>query len=501
MGAAQDPSFEFLPPRADSLVESLRGVGYSLETAAADVVDNSIAARAQSVWLQFWWDGPASFASFLDDGIGMSEDELVTAMRFGSRNPGDERAATDLGRFGLGLKTASLSQCRRLTVATKKDGTLVLRRWDLDRLGQDWRLYMQAAPGSGQLLASLERLSHGTIVLWERLDRLVQGASVEDSRSQGEFLKAVERVERHLGMVFHRYLEGPKPVLKIYVNGETAAQLVEPWDPFLRDHPATSVTPVERIQTRSGYIEVCGFVLPHHDRLDRRTASWAGGPDGWTAQQGFYVYRNQRLMVPGSWMGLGSGRAWTKEEPYKLARISVEIPSAADNEWAIDIKKSTATPPTYIRPRLQDLADRVRQDARRVFAHRGQYGQRAATPNLQRIWQAIQSGQDLSYRVNRSHPLISQLLRSDAPQREILESALTLIEQTVPVHRIWLDTVEQGDVPRVETRASTDVVITVLEPLFQHLTTTLRLTPEEARERLLRIEPFQNYPDLVEALA
>ena len=500
MAPLNDPNFDVVPPRSDALVESLRGVGYSLETAVADLIDNSIAARAQNIWLRFWWDGPESFASFLDDGTGMAEDELVAAMRFGSRSPAERRAETDLGRFGLGLKTASLSQCRRLTVAAKSSGPSVLRRWDLDCIGQDWRLYTDPALGSEQLVAPLDRLDHGTIVLWETLDRLVQGADVDDVRGQDEFLKAVERVEQHLAMVFHRYLEGPKPVLKIYINGETDGQLVKPWDPFLRDHPATTVTPVERVQTRSGLIEVCGFVLPHHDRLDDRTAAWAGGPEGWTAQQGFYVYRNHRLMVPGSWLSLGSGRAWTKEEPYKLARISVDIPNAADNEWAIDIKKSTATPPVYIRPRLRDLADQVRQQARRVFAHRGQYGQRAATPGLQRVWQAVRTGQSVSYRVDRNHPLITQLLRSDSPQRELLESALTLIEQTVPVHRIWLDTVEQGDVPRVETPAATALVLPVLEPLYRHLTTTLRLTPEEARDRLLRIEPFHNYPDLVEAL-
>jgi hypothetical protein len=116
------------------MVESLRGFGYSTATAIADIVDNSISAGARNVWITFTYGGSASIISILDDGHGMSAEELLRAMTLGGISPLLQRSATDLGRFGLGLKTASFSQCRCLTVASRRSGhvSTSTRRWDLD---------------------------------------------------------------------------------------------------------------------------------------------------------------------------------------------------------------------------------------------------------------------------------------------------------------------------------------------------------------------------------
>ena len=113
-------------------------------------------------------------------------------------------------------------------------------------------------------------------------------------------------------------------------------------------------------------------VLPHKDQLTAQQEQSAAGPDGWTAQQGFYVYRNARLLVAGSWLGLGQGRSWTKEEAHRLARIRLDLPNSVDRDWKIDIRKSIARPPAAIRARLGRLAEDTRRRARDVFAHRGQ---------------------------------------------------------------------------------------------------------------------------------
>ena len=126
------------PPKASAMMEALRGLGYSTATALADIVDNSISAGASEVRLHFDWDGYDSRISILDNGRGMSDSELEAAMTLGTINPLDKRAHTDLGRFGLGLKTASFSQCRSLTVASKREGgPLVCLRWDLDAIASD----------------------------------------------------------------------------------------------------------------------------------------------------------------------------------------------------------------------------------------------------------------------------------------------------------------------------------------------------------------------------
>jgi hypothetical protein len=334
------------------MIEALRGLGYSTATAIADIIDNSISAAAQRVHINFRWDCERSYVVILDDGTGMDANELDLAMRLGERSPLDKRSADDLGRFGLGLKTASFSQCRRLTVASLKDGQLNCLRWDLDFLASStddgWHLLEGPAAGSQQLLEPLIDAGRGTLVLWERLDRIVTLGFKEQ-----DFLDLLDTVERHLAMVFHRYLEGMKARLRLIMNERP----VIPWDPFLINHPATWSSPIVRLRAQSGVVTVQCHVLPHKDSLSPDQFQSAGGPEGWTAQQGFYVYRNERILVAGSWLGLGQGRSWTKEEAHRLARIRLDIPNSADAEWKIDIRKSTARPPVTLRPALTKLAE------------------------------------------------------------------------------------------------------------------------------------------------
>ena len=218
-----DPGYRSAPPKASAMIEALRGLGYSTATALADIIDNSIAAGAQRIDLTFHWAGEASRIAVLDDGSGMSDSELDAAMRLGDRNPLHERSATDLGRFGLGLKTASFSQCRCLTVASARNGEMGALRWDLDVLANSvddgWYLLEGAAPGSEPFLTPLVIAGQGTLVLWERLDRIVTGG-----HQMQDFLDLIDTVERHLAMVFHRFLEGGRfalePLLRAIDSGE-----------------------------------------------------------------------------------------------------------------------------------------------------------------------------------------------------------------------------------------------------------------------------------------
>src|SRR6266487_6206615 len=150
----------------------------------------------------------------------MTPIELVLAMRAGSQNPLNKRNRKDLGRFGLGLKTASFSQCRVLTVSSKVSGSsLTTRRWDLDYVGQvsEWRLLHGAAPGSEQRISEIENQECGTLVLWELVDRLLGNASVDDQKAQRRFFNTADAIEKHLGMVFHRFIDDPHGIT-IYIN-------------------------------------------------------------------------------------------------------------------------------------------------------------------------------------------------------------------------------------------------------------------------------------------
>lgn len=485
------------PPRAGAMIEALRGLGYSTATAIADIIDNSIAAGAGNVDLGFVWAGKDSVITILDDGFGMDDAGLDRAMRLGEKSPLDSRSETDLGRFGIGLKTASFSQCRRLTVASRQQGGSVsCLCWDLDVLAacadDGWLLLEGPEEASQSLLASLHAVGTGTLVLWERLDRIVTPGFTEQT-----FLDLVDNVERHLAMVFHRYLSGPHPALCIRLNNRP----VIPWDPFLSGHPATWTSPLVLLETASGEIEMQGHVLPHKDRLSVNEHELAAGPDGWTAQQGFYVYRNQRLLVAGSWLGIGQGRSWTKEEAHRLARIRLDIPNSADMDWKIDVRKSTARPPVQVRPILTKLAEDTRSRARRVFAHRGKAVRLGDNKPVAEVWRAEHFKGGMRYRIDLDHPAVRAVLDEAGSLTRQVRTMLRIIEESIPVQRIWLDTTEGRETPRTGFAGDPpEEVKTVLETMFRNMVAKKGLSPSLAREQLLHTEPFQNYPDLVAAL-
>lgn len=373
--------YELAIPRPDALVESLRSMGYSLSTAIADIVDNSIAASAKTVWIDFHWSGPRSSVAIRDDGKGMSDHELFEAMRPGTQSPLETRSPTDLGRFGLGLKTASFSQCRSLTVVSKQShGPTSTWRWDLDyvELHQEWRLLRGIEKGAENFCRAIDVMAHGTLVLWRNLDRVIDRRPANDSTAQEWFHHLISEVREHLSMTFHRYLSGESEILdgplRIFVNGKESQHALTPWDPFLKQHPATYRSPIEVIAEEVGGVRVQGFVLPHRDRMTELEYQEGGGPRGWVAQQGFYVYRNDRILVAGDWLRLGRTRLFQKDEHHRLARLSIDIANRQDFEWSLDVKKSTARPPSMVRERLGDLAEVIRKRAREVFFHRGVFG-------------------------------------------------------------------------------------------------------------------------------
>lgn len=488
--------FRHAPPRAVAMIEALRGLGYSTATALADIIDNSIAANATSVDLTFVWNGRQSSVRIQDDGHGMTAAELDSAMRLGERNPLDRRAESDLGRFGLGLKTASFSQCRRLTVATVGADGLQCLRWDLDLLAASrddgWRLLEGPDDSAAALVSDFGTHGKGTLVLWEVLDRIVT-----DGFKEQDFLNLIDQVERHLAMVFHRYLEGPRPLLRLRIGGKAIA----PWDPFLNGHPAKPWHSPPASPPGMRGVEVECHVLPHKDRLSAKEYESAQGPDGWTAQQGFYVYRNRRLLVAGSWLGLGQGRGWTKDEAHRLARIRLDIPNSADEAWKIDIRKSTARPPVEIRAWLAKLAEDTRARARRAFAMRGQTPRTRNGEEVSQVWHSQQFSGGMRYRIDQTHPAVRAVLddaKGLAPQ---VLAMLRVIEETVPVQRIWIDTAEQRETPRTGFAGEPPAaVMDVLKVMYRNMVRFKGMSPAVARSKLLLAEPFQNYPELVASL-
>ncbi|MBE0610058.1 MAG: ATP-binding protein [Dehalococcoidia bacterium] len=486
-------TYEIVAPRPDALIESLRSFGYSPETSIADLIDNCITAAARNVWIDFFWAGARSWLSVRDDGTGMTESELSDAMRAGSSHPLAKRSPEDLGRFGLGLKTASFAQCRSLTVRSKRAGGIAaLRRWDLDYVNRtkEWRLLKEPSGAAPAPLEQLDPMTSGTVVLWENLDRLVDTAERAPSHgSQKNFLDTVARVEAHVAMVFHRFLTG-RGKLAIYVNGNQ----VSPWDPFLRNCEATQVLHDEAVQIAGGMVGVEPFVLPHVSRLSDEEHNRAAGPEGWNAQQGFYIYRNKRMVVAGSWLGF-----FRQEEHYKLARIQVDIQNSMDQEWDVDVRKARARPPDAIRDDLKRIARLTRERAVEVYRHRGkrEMGNRFVSGPA---WRGTltPSGR-VAYQVDRDHPLVAAALAASTLNTKPLRALLRLLEETVPVQQIWLDAADRPDGHAAPFAEAPDDLAEVMTEVF---TAFLKsgLSRKEAGARLKELPPFDAYPPLIDEL-
>jgi hypothetical protein len=423
-------TIEVLPDPV-SLIESMRAVGYTTETAVADLIDNSISAGASSIYIEY--DATKSpFVSILDNGHGMNASELTNAMRHGSRNPVESRATNDLGRFGLGLKTASLSQCRKLTVISKKNSEINARCWDLDFVRSEKRWVVLVPENSTlQRLPLYENLleqESGTLVVWQALDKLMAGSAtpIEEMKTR------MEGLHHHLSFVFHRFSkkEGRIPAIDISVNGVKLAAL----DPFLKENSFTQPLEGQDIRIRDELINVQPYVLPHLNHLNSDQAQLAGGMDGLRNNQGFYIYRNRRLVIWGTWF-----RLVPKEEFYKLTRVQVDIPNSLDHLWSLDIKKSSASPPDIIRNRLRDLIPHFANISRLTITYPGrkQKSQSVFHP----FWDRIEvSHGNFRYQINADHPLIKSLADTlGKNEQKTLQHVLDLLASSLPLEAIYSD--------------------------------------------------------------
>lgn len=470
-------------PDPVSLIESMRAVGYTVEAAVADIVDNSLSAEARTVQVQYDAAAGSPFLAILDDGTGMAPDELTHAMRHGSTNPTDQRGATDLGRFGLGLKTASLSQCRKLTVVSSKDGVLSARCWDLEVVRQTGR-WLVVVPDASEiedlpLIKRLKSQASGTLVVWQELDRLTAGAK----DVQAEMTARMEPLLEHLALVFHRFSqkEGDHPPVQITVNGLPLPHR----DPFLATNQFRQELEGQSIRHERGVVEVRPYVLPPISRLTEEEIETAGGRDGLRGTQGFYIYRARRLVIWGTWF-----RLVPKHEAYKLTRVRVDIPNSFDELWALDIKKSAAYPPDAIRNRLRQLIPHFADKSRRAIIYPGRKSRDDAA--IVPLWDRIEPKHgSFSYHVNMDHPLVASLSESlNADQQRHVQTLLEHIASSLPFDQIYADMC--GDQPR-----DPDDDLDRLEEMARSLIALTHLD----LEAVLKIDPLARYPALHAALA
>lgn len=476
-------------PIASSMVETFRAIGYNLQTAIADIIDNSISANAKNIWITRLWRGGKSVVTIKDDGCGMDSDEIIKAMRPGSANPNDIRKKNDLGRFGLGLKTASFSQCRKLTVMSKKIGGQVSYwTWDIDFVAQtnSWNLI---ALKPDEYLDALDNIESGTMVIWENLDRVIPLKSAEnDENVKKKFSTQFDIVKQHIAMTFHRFIE--RKQVQIFW-GENQ---IEAWDPFCKIEQKIQTKPIEYFENG---VVVQGYILPHKDSFSSEQAyKKAEGIKGWPAQQGFYIYRADRLLLSGGWLSIRR-----QEEHCKLVRICIDLPNSLDSDWKIDIKKSNAEIPGNIIDRLKSYTNDCCKTGNEVFRHRGHIVRKAGGENFQPIWCEKRKDNTIQFVINRKNSFLveCQELAKDKPQQAI-SMLLDVIEKSIPTKAIYCAESENN---QSMLNQGGDFNIEALKQIAQNIIQRKQdegFSKKQAITQIVMMEPFNFYKDIIEEL-
>lgn len=490
-GPIGDGRRERVAPRASVLIESMRDIGYSLQTAVADVMDNSITAGAEKIELLADTTSDAPSIGILDDGSGMSEDELLEAMRPGSRSPLEKRESHDLGRFGLGLKTASFSQCRRLTVVTRKNGGVSCAIWDLDTVASTDEWYVEVPPSTVGIPWADRLQGDGTLVVWQDLDRLVDPKNEADRRN---LVHQIDVTASHLELAFHRFLDGEAGLkhIQMSLNGRK----LEPFDPFHSRHPATNRDPEEFFKIGRQRIRIQAVTLPHHQKVSTEDWERHAGPEGYLKNQGFYLYRERRLIIHGTWFNLAR-----QTELTKLARVMIDMPNGMDAEWKIDVKKASAQPPAPIRKHLKQLIEAIGAGSKRTYTHRGQ---RLVSDDRLPVWSRSQDKNQIFYGLNPEHPVLRRFMEglSEEKRREF-SRLLDLVGATVPIDALFADVSSHPE--NVSAKELDDEKFSGLVRDTWHILRSGSISSDEIGEIMSSAEPFlsnwQTAEEIIDALA
>ena len=380
----------------------------------------------------------------------------------------------------MGLKTASFSQCKRLTCITKKEKHATIKRcWDIDFINteNEWQLLDYVSNNS--FLGEIENKKSGTLVLWEKLDRVVGNASVNNESVKNAFYQEMINVKHHLSLVFHKFIES-KRVKIFFQNTE-----IETYNPFLLN---LNPKPEMGQQESFGNVEITYYILPHMSELGKKDYENSGGSLGWFQEQGFYIYRGDRLLVAGDWLGLEKKRDYSK-----LARIAVNFTNANDFNWHLDIKKSTAIPPIEIRRELSRIAKIAIMKSAKIYNWRGQktVSENSIT-NHESLWTDEKTREGIKkYKINRKHPIIKSLLDENS---KLAGKALKLLEENVPIELILSNQNEDPSFHELEkaTDKPSDDLINLAVELYK-IYVSQGIPHELARQQIMSSTPFNLY--------
>ena len=454
---------------------------YDLSAALADLIDNSIKAKSSRIDIEFIPGDEDVTVIIRDDGYGMKGQTLIDAMRPASSHPEEERSEDDLGRFGWGMKSASLSQARVMTVISWTDESTSSATWDIDDIA-DWSMEYLEGNEALALLDSKPKTPSGTEIRWKKTDRLLQ--DIGDGAVGDSLTHLIASARDSLALIFHRYTSGDVgKVLKIVINGSELPKV----DPFLRSHPATQCMDVEPIVMSNGSrIELQPFVLPHFSMLTPEEQRILGGAEGMVRNQGFYVYRNRRLIIYGTWFKLIPHR-----DISQLTRVLVDLPNNVDHDWRITLDKSGAQLPSELKKRLREV---VQKFNRKSYAVHRKKGVSLDRPDRSPVWKRTVKNGQIRYAINREHPMIENLFEKSKKYSDEfdLNSILTLLESYFPTDS-FLNDARTGEVNQTLTSDEDfeELVMNCVVTYIQSHSAPYML--EDFLIYMKRIEPFASH--------
>lgn len=418
---------EDLSPDPKSHIKTLMRIGYTMSSAVADILDNSITAKSKNIEIYSPPGLKQPLISILDDGYGMDANELIQNMRIGCKDPILIRDKGDLGRFGSGMKTASFSQSRKLTVISKKKGEpIVAAVWDIDKIEESnsWCLEIldENEIKSLPFIKIQSTTFQGTQIVWEKLTCFQKGSHALDHDS--ELAMHLAELYKHIALHFHRFMEGQNKCL-FSLNNE----IITPIDPFMTKSNGYQEGPCEKLRCKGGYIVIKTHVLPHFKRMNNKNMEALGGAEGIAQNQGLYIYRENRLIIAGGWLGLAKN-----SQLGALARVQVDVPSSLDHEWCTDVKKASFQLPPRIKKELRKfLSDPIKR-SKKMHTYRGKID---IANNFWKICENEVEG-TITYQINPENTVLLSLLKEcDSKNRKNIIKYLSLLSEHIPLNHIY----------------------------------------------------------------
>ena len=468
---------EDFSPDPLALLESNRNLGYSIEEAVADLIDNSITADATEIIINLDWNNGDPIFRLYDNGCGMCEEKLIESFRLGSL---EQRSPRDLGRFGFGMKTASLSQARELIVISKvKGGKVVIRSLDLDFIknnNKKWNLKHCDFQDFTEEIDQLNNSNEGTIICWKNWDRA--------PKLMPDFASLISQISNYAAVCFHRFLERG---IKIFSHDE----LIIPINPIPKDSQKYSEVPLKKHPDS----KQVGYILKHpkfweqeFDAIHQINSYKLF--NGFAAQQGIYIYRCDRLLNPyGGWLGVAKAI-----NSSKLARVTIDYPNSADNLWSLDITKTNATIPYQFKREIEKLIENTKLESVSKLARgvRSIKNKVSSIHDSSLIWDEKEDKDLRCYRYfpNINHPIFLNLIERKKIDKRTLTSIFNLLSENLPVAKIIEnndnDSGKHDRMVRVEKLTENELQFA--KDIYEMI--KIDKTKAEALNFLLKCEPF-----------